>query len=85
MISLFNRRELITVLTQEKLMAVQEALAAAGIVFTVKVRGIARGAGRARTGGFGLRQEAMYTYTVFVRKEDYDRGRYAIDAALRNP
>ena len=81
MISLFNRRELITVLTQEKLMAVQEALVAAGIGFTVKVRGIARG----RTGSFGLRQEATYTYTVFVRKEDYDRGRHAMDAALRNP
>ena len=85
MISLFNRRELITVFAQEKQMAVQEALAAAGIDFPVKVRGIARGAGRGRTGSFGLRQDALYTYTVFVRKEDYDRGRYAIEAVLRKP
>lgn len=85
MISCFNRRELITVFAPEKLTAVREALSAAGIASAVKVRSAARGLDRGRTGSFGLRQEALLTYTIFVRKEDYDRGRHAMDAALRNP
>ena len=84
MISFFNRAELITVFTMEKLMAVREALANAGIASTVKTRGAARGLDRSRTGSFGLRQEVLYTYTIYVRKEDLDRGRQAIRAALEN-
>ena len=85
MIFLLNRRELITVFTLEKLTAVREALTAAGIASTVKVRSAARERDRARTGSFGLRQELMYTYTIYIRKADYDRGRHAMGAALRNP
>ena len=81
---LFQRRELITLPTLEKLSAVREALSAAGISSTVKIRGAVRGVERARTVSFGLPLGSVYTYTVYVRKQDYDRGRSAIASALRN-
>ena len=81
---LFQTRELITLPTLEKLSAVREALSAAGISSTVKIRGAVRGVERARTGSFGLPAGSGYTYTVFVCKQDYDRGRSAIASALRN-
>ena len=66
---LFQTRELITLPTFEKLSAVREALSAAGISSTVKIRGAVRGVERARTGSFGLPPGSGYTYAVYVRKQ----------------
>lgn len=78
---LFQTRELITLPTFEKLSAVREALSAAGISSTVKIRGAVRGVERART---GIPPGSGYTYAVYVRKQDYDRGRSVLGSVLRN-
>ena len=79
----FNRRELITILSQQKLFRVREALSTAGIASYVKTHGAARSAERARYGTAGLRQDTLYTYTIYVHKDDYDRAIAAIQPALR--
>lgn len=84
MITLFNRRELITVPSQEKFFHIREALSAAGIACYTKTRGAARAADRARYGTAGLWRDALYTYAIYVRKDDYDRAFAAIQPALRN-
>lgn len=84
MITIFNRRELITVPSQKKFFQVREALSAAGIACCTRTRGAARAGERARYGAAGLRQDALYTYTIYVRKDDYDRAFAAIQPALRN-
>ena len=81
---LFRTRELITLPTLEKLSAVREALSAAGISSTVKIHGAVRGVERARTGSCGLPPGSGYTYAVYVRKRDYDRGRSVLGSVLRN-
>ena len=84
MLTIFNRRELITVLSAQKLHQVREALSAAGIASMVKTRGAARAAERTRCGAMGLAPDALYTYTLYVRRDDYDRAAAAIRPALRN-
>lgn len=81
---LFQTRELITLPTLEKFSAVREALSAAEISSTVKIRRAVRGLERARTGSFGLLAGSGYTCTVYVRKNDYDWGRSVVASALRN-
>ena len=84
MITVFNRRELIAVSSQQKLFRIREALSAAGIASHTRTVGAARAAERARYGTAGLRQDAMYTYTVYVHRDDYNRAARAIQPALRN-
>ena len=84
MLTVFNRRELITLSSQQTFFHVREALSAAGIASKVNFHGTARAAQRARYGSAGLRQDAMYTYTIYVHRDDYDRARLAIQPALRN-
>ena len=83
MLTVFNRRELITISSQQRFFHVQEALSAAGIPSYIKTHGAVRAAERARYGTIGLRQDALYTYTIYVHKNDYDRAAAAIQPALR--
>ncbi len=84
MITIFNRRELITLASTEKFFHVREALSAAGIPGHVKIEGSGAGwSGRGR-GIPGMRQDAMYTYTFYVHRDDYDKAAAAMQAALRN-
>ena len=84
MLTVFNRRELITLVSQQTFFRVREALSAAGIASKVKFHGTVRAAERARCGSAGLRQDAMYTYTIYVHRDDCDRAIAAIQPALRN-
>ncbi len=84
MLAIWNRRELITVPSWQKLAHIREALAAAGIACTVRTRGAARAAERARFGIGGLREEALYSHTVYVHRGEYDRAVEALRSALRN-
>ena len=84
MISIFTRRALIVLASQEKLSRVREALSAAGIRSAVRIRGGARGAERARSGISGVQPDALYQYTVYVHRNDFDRARAAMGPALRN-
>ncbi|MEA4941408.1 hypothetical protein SDC9_112378 [bioreactor metagenome] len=84
MITIFNRRELITLASTQKYYHVREALAALGIPSAVKVRGAARAVDRARYGIAGAQTDAMYTYTIYVHRDDYDKAAAAMQTALRN-
>ena len=83
MLSLFNRRELITVLSQKQLDRVQTALHDAGIINRVKFSNGARAAGHGRHSMIGINVDAMYIYKIYVSKEDYDRAKAAIQSALQ--
>ena len=83
MLSLFNRRELITVLSQKQLDRVQTALHDAGIINRVKLSNGARAAGHGRRSMIGINVDAMYIYKIYVSKEDYDRAKAAIQSALQ--
>ena len=83
MLTIFNRRELLTIPSQQKFFHVREALSAAGIASAVKLRGAARAAERARYGTAGIRRDALDTYTIYAHKNDYDRAMAAIRSALR--
>lgn len=83
MLSLFNRRELITVLSQKQLDRVQTALHDAGIINRVKFSNGARAAGHGRRSMIGINVDAMYIYKIYVSKEDYDRAKAAIQSALQ--
>lgn len=78
MLTIFNRRELMTIPSQKKFFRIRETLAAAGIPSAVKTRGAARAAESARHGTPGLWQDALYTYTIYVHKDDYDRALAAV-------
>ena len=84
MLTIFNRRELIILTSQQTLFRVREALDAAGMESHVKFHGAARAAERRHYGTAGLCQDAMYTYTIYVHKDDYDRAVAAIQPALGN-
>ncbi|WP_312634627.1 hypothetical protein [Oscillibacter sp.] len=84
MITIFNRQELITLASTEKFFNVREALSAAGISNHIKIRGSGAGWSSRERGIPGMRQDAMYTYTVYVHRDDYDKAAAAMQTALRN-
>ncbi len=77
MITIFNRRELVSTYESALQAAFREALAAAGIDYSVKVvdRGGTSGI-RARTGNFG--QKNPYQYILYVRKQDWEAAKRVI-------
>ena len=83
MVTLFNRKELIVLFSQQKLYAVQAALDAAGIPYHTKfATPMGRIGGRARANPF-QDADAAHDYKIYVRKDDYDRAVKAIQSALR--
>jgi len=83
MITIFNRQELITIASQQKFFRIREALANAGIESYTKTRGILGAAANRSRGMPGLNQDAAYTYTIYVRREEYHRAVEAMQPALR--
>ena len=84
MITLFNRKELIVLVSMEKMFRVREALSNAGIESHVKSSGAAAFASGRKHGIPFVDQDSAYTYTIYVYKPDYDRAVAAIQPALRN-
>ena len=83
MLTIFNRRELITVLSQKQLGRVQAVLHDASIINRVKFSNGARAAGHGRHSMIGMNVDAMYICKVYVSKEDYDRAKAAIQPVLQ--
>ena len=83
MMTVFNRRELITLVSMEMLFHVREALSGAGIESRVKSSGGAVFTAGRKHGIPFLDQDSAYTYTVYVHRNDYDRGMAAIQPVLR--
>ena len=84
MITIFNRRELITTSSQQRFFRIREALSAAGIDSHTKTHGAPGAAERARFGPAGPRQDPRYPYAIYVHQDDYDRAARAIQPALRD-
>ena len=83
MITLFNRKELIVLFSQQKLYAVQMALDGAGIPYHTRFSTpMGRVGGRARANPF-QDADSAHDYKIYVRKDDYDRAVQAIQSALR--
>lgn len=83
MIHILNRKELLITWNLAELSKIRDILASNHVEYTVKTRNMGRtslyGAGsRARTGSFGINADAMYQYTVYVKREDHERARYMI-------
>lgn len=83
MIHFFNRKELMITWSMTELANIRDILASNKVAYTVKTGNLTRtspySAGtRARTGSFGIRTDAMYQYTIYVRNTDYEKARYLI-------
>ena len=84
MITVFNRRELITIASMQKFFNIKEALASAGIASQSKTVGSGTGWSSRSRGVPGLPQELFDTYTIYVHRDDYDQAIEAIRPALRD-
>ena len=84
MITIFNRKELIVLVSMQKLFHVREALANAGIESHVKSSGAMPFTAGRKHGIPMINQDSAYTYTIYVHKENYDRAVAAIQPVLRN-
>lgn len=85
-ITIFNRRELLTTYDMAQQAQARAVLDAAGIPYKVRVmdrkNGQAMLAGsRARTGSFGENMAMAYEYTIYVAKEDLERAQLALNPA----
>ena len=82
MIHLFNRKELITVLSQQQAYAIQSALSCVGIAYHAKIGTAFFTAGRSR-GVPGIDWDATDPIVIYVKKEDYPRAQIVIAPILR--
>lgn len=83
MIHIFNRKELLLTWDMAELAKIRDILASNHVEYSIRTRNMNRtspygGASRARTGSFGMRTDAMYQYTVYVKKEEHEKARYLI-------
>lgn len=78
MIHIFNRRELLLTNNMQQQAKVQDILADNGIECFVKAKSATDGLSRSRTVLPGTRMEAMYQYSVYVKKADYEKAKYLI-------
>ena len=84
MITIFNRRELMVVLSTEKLFRIKNALAEAGIPCHCKTAGVGSFAANRCHGAPFINQDTACTHYIYVYKNDYDRAVAAIQPAMRD-
>lgn len=83
MITIFNRKELLSTFNLQKQAELRQLLAQNGIEYRVKVTNrnspspVSAGT-RARTGTFAQKLDASYEYTLFVQTCDWDRANAAM-------
>ncbi len=83
MLTIFNRRELLTTFSMEEQNRVLGILAQNHIDYRIKTvnsaaRSTVAGSGRARTGSFGIDMDYAYQYYIYVHKKDYARAQSLI-------
>ena len=83
MLTIFNRRKLIAVISMQKLFRIREVLSQAGIPCHIKTTGIGAAAASRRHGMPVRSQDSAYTYVVYFQKEAYDCAIAVIQPALR--
>lgn len=74
MIHLFNRSELLITFDLNQLNKMRGALSAAGINYQYRTKDMSA-RGRARTGTFGMRDDARIEYKLYVKRVDLDRAK----------
>ncbi len=80
MITIFNRRELLTTYSMEKQAQVRDALSQNGINYRIKTDSRSSGSyTRGRTGSFGQSSNYAYQYTIYVHRSDYEKACYLIN------
>ena len=82
MITLFNRKELISVFSTQKLYRLQDALSSAAIPFQVKSSIPPTNSGRYH-GTPCINQDITHPCVIYVKKADYDRAKAVIQSVLR--
>lgn len=81
MITIFNRKELLSTNEMQRQAQARQRMADSGIDYHVKV--INRAAGScARTGTFGEKPEFAYTYIIYVKRTDFSRARAVIEGKV---
>ncbi len=84
MITIFNRKELLTTFSSVEQADFRSALSGSGIPYRIKTVNrrspspFASGT-RARTGSFGESQDLAYQYYIYVKKEDYEKAKWQIE------
>lgn len=77
-VNIFNRKELIVVLSDQHLYRLQAALSSAGIPYHTKINSIpALSAGRYHGTPF-INQDASHPCVIYVKRSDYNRAKAAI-------
>ena len=76
MLTIFNRRELLTTFSMEEQSRVRTVLAQHHIDYQIKTvnpsaRATIGSSGRSRTGSFGVNMDCAYQYNIYVHKKDY--------------
>ncbi len=82
MLTIFNRKELISTLSMKHQSEIRKELQVNGIKYKCKVinRNSASpfSSSRVRTGSLGQNMDIAYEYTFFVHKQDYERAKNLI-------
>lgn len=87
MITIFNRKELLSTNEMQRQAQARQRLADSGIDYQVKVINrkspspLAAGS-RAYTGTFGEKLEFAYTYIIYVKRTDFSRARAVIEGKV---
>ncbi|HWR23190.1 MAG TPA: hypothetical protein VN366_06890 [Feifaniaceae bacterium] len=80
MLTIFNRKELMTTYSLDQQAKIRERLSAHNIAYTVKTVG--RSDTRGRTGSFGENPAVHYGYIIFVHKNDYEKAQGVLGGHL---
>ena len=77
MLTIFNRKELITTMDMQRQANIRSVLSANGIAYTVRtenLQGSSAFGGRSRghSGSFGVDPTYSYEYHIYVHKNDYE-------------
>ena len=83
MLTIFNRRELLTTCSMEEQNRVREILSRNHIDYRIKTvnpsaRATFADSGRSRTGSFGVNMDCAYQYYIYVHTKDYARAQALI-------
>ena len=83
MLTIFNRRELLTTFSLEEQDRVRDILAQNGNDYRIKTvnpaaRSTVGASGRSRTGSFGVNPDCAYQYYIYVRACDLERARVCL-------
>ena len=82
MLTVFNRRKLVMVPSQQRYFQLKQLLQSAGISCATKMREPLENVGKAHYRVDAPQEDDLYRYTIYVHRDDYDRALAAIRPAL---